>query len=567
MSVAKRLPAFSVGGFRSTVAAGAQKEAERNERERRRDEEKRRAKCAKREDETAMFVAPGMRPLAEAPELDWEWFERQFMPSDLRMRKLFPDNPEKRARAKDLMGERSALDEYGHWLAEMDADPGDERRRGFYEALSKEVYYDHMDVAEEVVELYTKATDLGRFEHEYLDNDGKTTGMEALLGEGEVLFWETSPEVQARYGPLLSTYAPLQRFEKRYEVVDGLLKGLKGQPTSQGLIYETLYLPDALLKMAQYQYNEPQGPVVKKYWSMLLSGLETFERLYCPGGDLKRLEESLRGSRKSLICEEYEAVQAKYGNILSRFLNLRAFKMKYVDMDGWGQLVDTRRLEGLLQGGTTLQYMDDEVVMEEYGTLISKYANLRKFKEKFIYDDGSTEWMEELLKDNETLTWERDEAVKAKYGHILRGYPLLRRLEAKWIDKDGGTERLRERMKASSSTLFLFSYGKEAREKYGYLAPSDLGRWQYRYLDDDLGTEGVQKLVNDGVDVLEGYDESVRKAFLYITRTSSSDGEDDEEQEESEDVSEESNDSNEVSSESTEDWASALGDDDREAES
>ena len=372
--------------------------------------------------------------------------------------------------------------------------------------------------------------------------------------------------MQARYGDMLSKYPLLGRFEKRYEVVDGLLKGLKGQPTSQGPIYETLYRPDALIKMAQYQYDEPEGPVVQKYRPMLLSGLETFERLYCPGGDLKRLRESLQDSRSSLICEEYKAVQAKYGSILLRFSNLRAFKMKYVDMDGWAQLLDTRRLEGLLQDGHTLQYMDDELVMEEYRTLISRYANLRAFKEKYIYDDGSTEWMEELLQGNETLTWERDEVVKAKYGYILRKYPLLRRLEAKWIDADGGTERLRKRLETSTSTLFLFSYGKEAREKYGYLAPSDLGRWQYRYLDDDLGTEGVQKLVDDGVDVFEGYDESVRKAFWYITRTSSSDDEEDEEQEEPEDISEESDDSNEVSSESTEAWASALGDEDREEE-
>lgn len=55
-----------------------------------------------------------MRPLAEAPELDWECFERQFISSDLRMRKLFPDDQGKAARAKDLMGEQSALDEYGY---------------------------------------------------------------------------------------------------------------------------------------------------------------------------------------------------------------------------------------------------------------------------------------------------------------------------------------------------------------------------------------------------------------------------------------------------------------------
>ena len=136
------------------------------------------------------------------------------MTSDLRMRKLFSEDLGKRARAKDLMGEESALDEYGYWLAEIDADDGDERRREFYEALFKEVYYDHMDVAGVVIELCTEVTDLRRFDHEYLDKDGKMLGMESLLGTGDVLFWESSFKVQAQYGPLLSRY-PLFRGSKR----------------------------------------------------------------------------------------------------------------------------------------------------------------------------------------------------------------------------------------------------------------------------------------------------------------------------------------------------------------
>ena len=92
-------------------------------------------------------------------------------------------------------------------------------------------------------------------------------------------------------------------------MVDELLKGVKGQPTSQGLIYETLYRPDASPKLVQYQYDQPEWPVVKKYGPMLLSSLNTFGRLYCPGGDLKRLGESFKDSRSKLICEQYEEVQ------------------------------------------------------------------------------------------------------------------------------------------------------------------------------------------------------------------------------------------------------------------
>lgn len=85
-------------------------------------------------------------------------------------------------------------------------------------------------------------------------------------------------------------------------------------------------------------------------------------------------------------------------------------------------------------------------------------------------------------------------------------------------------------------------------------------------MDDDL--EGFQKLVDDGVHLYEGHNESVLKAFWYITGTSLPDNEEDveqgNEQEETEDVSEESDGSDVLSSESTDDWTSALGDDDHE---
>lgn len=40
---------------------------------------------------------------------------------------------------RDFMGEQYALDDYGYWLAEMDADPGDNKRKCSYDAMSQEV--------------------------------------------------------------------------------------------------------------------------------------------------------------------------------------------------------------------------------------------------------------------------------------------------------------------------------------------------------------------------------------------------------------------------------------------
>lgn len=57
----------------------------------------------------SMRTTPGLRPLAEPPLLSWEQFQREYMPSDIRYRALFPDEPEKRSRMKDLAGESGAL--------------------------------------------------------------------------------------------------------------------------------------------------------------------------------------------------------------------------------------------------------------------------------------------------------------------------------------------------------------------------------------------------------------------------------------------------------------------------
>ena len=63
-----------------------------------------------------MFTTPGLPPLAMAPSVDWEWFAKVHVPSDLRFRRLFPEDPAKRADDKDLHGEWEALLDYSQWV-------------------------------------------------------------------------------------------------------------------------------------------------------------------------------------------------------------------------------------------------------------------------------------------------------------------------------------------------------------------------------------------------------------------------------------------------------------------
>lgn len=74
------------------------------------DERLRLEKQAERDAKTAHWITLGDRPLAEPPCLaePWTTILRQEY-SDARLSALFPDDPERRSRAKDLWGEVLAL--------------------------------------------------------------------------------------------------------------------------------------------------------------------------------------------------------------------------------------------------------------------------------------------------------------------------------------------------------------------------------------------------------------------------------------------------------------------------
>ena len=95
-------------------------------------------------------MTPGARPLAEPPILDWDWFIRRYIPSDLRYQMPFPNDAEKRCRMKDIIGEQAALAEYSTSLTAMRDDTGTSAEgREFYENLVCNVYGDYKDVNEE----------------------------------------------------------------------------------------------------------------------------------------------------------------------------------------------------------------------------------------------------------------------------------------------------------------------------------------------------------------------------------------------------------------------------------
>lgn len=107
------------------------------------------------------------------------------MPSDIRYARLSPSDPEKRARSKDVDGERMALHEYRTLKNIMNSDDDiDEARREFYWELSKELDNDWEEVESKPYQLRMQTIELGQFEYKYLDSDGKPERISRLLGKG-----------------------------------------------------------------------------------------------------------------------------------------------------------------------------------------------------------------------------------------------------------------------------------------------------------------------------------------------------------------------------------------------
>lgn len=183
------LPTFSLSLFMESVNKGME-ERERSEEEERMQRTKIREEMEQERDEKAAFwTTSRLRPLAEPPILDWDWFFRLRMPSDIRFKALFPDDPESRARMKDLAGEKAVLTEYIYCQDTMRSDSKTEDvRRTFHENLQRDLYEEWKEVDKEYKETWAMATELGQWEYRNLDQDGGTNRVEEWIKKGADIF-------------------------------------------------------------------------------------------------------------------------------------------------------------------------------------------------------------------------------------------------------------------------------------------------------------------------------------------------------------------------------------------
>ena len=166
--------------------------------------------------------------MEEPPILDWEEFQRTYIASDVRYLALFPNDPEKRARMKDLDGEHENLNEYRQyrqWAKTMSEDSETPQDRVlFYQNLTRAIQRHWIAVSKEVDELWSLASDLAQFEFRLLDNESGTSQIENSLAEGKDIFRIWGDAAREKHEYLIPSDFkpdPLKTFEDEWLDFDG----------------------------------------------------------------------------------------------------------------------------------------------------------------------------------------------------------------------------------------------------------------------------------------------------------------------------------------------------------
>lgn len=164
------------------------------------------------------YLVRAGRPLAEPPMLEYDRFIEKKVPSDVRLRILFPNDIQKRTDYGDLSVEAGLQLKYYDWVIDMREAYSEGVEFGFYDGLYRELCEDVEEMKkEQIVKVVgEEVTPLMRWEWENVDQDGGTEKIENKLKEGDPWVWRVDdvvgtyvPEARAKYGHLASReYSP-----------------------------------------------------------------------------------------------------------------------------------------------------------------------------------------------------------------------------------------------------------------------------------------------------------------------------------------------------------------------
>ena len=171
---------------------------------------------------------------------------------------------------KDLTGEKEMLFEYIECAKNMANDPKTlSSRRVFSTDLAHDLEEEWGQVNTEHLDLWSQASNLGRFEYRKLDNDGGTKRIEEWLHRGADLTRKYGNEVLEKYGyllPLDFQVNELATFEFEWLDLDGRTTILeydirKGDDVLEGCGEEVLRKYGHLRALLPTAPNAEAGPV------------------------------------------------------------------------------------------------------------------------------------------------------------------------------------------------------------------------------------------------------------------------------------------------------------------
>ena len=227
--------------------------------------------------------------------MDWDYIFREHIPSDAQYAALFPRDPERRCRQKDLDGEGVDLYHYSQCLQIMTEDEeADASRREFYRNLELEVQKEYSEVREERDTNASSASLLSQFEYSHLDRDGGTRRLLEWIDRSADVMRGYGEEVKQKYGHLLPPdfhEDELATFQFQYIDGDGGVDELR-----------------RTLLTGETDPFSGWSPMIREKYAYLIPANSQFRRPQCSEDAESEEEETERVSRRrSAVRNDKEA--------------------------------------------------------------------------------------------------------------------------------------------------------------------------------------------------------------------------------------------------------------------
>ena len=378
---------------------------------------------------------PVYRPVSEPPNFNYDKFERDFIPSEDRVRLLYPDDVGKRCDHRDLVTECELLKTFSSWTKRAAFDRRDSEDAGFLSALADDIEIDLREVRKELERSNSSNADsLALWEYENLDNDMKTSFIEAEYRMKADIF-KGCVAAREKYSHVCKR--TLAEWEALF-MTDGLTGALK-------TVGE---LPDLFNRWATWWEMDKTATI--------FAGCEEAKAKY--HWVVKAEEEKRQAQAENQKVEAQTKIEEEKEKEKHLAENRETLE-KWEDDTFFGRGVKAWIELRCYNSGSLFDSCDE--AREKYGYLCS--PTLEQWEKAYLDEDGGTVWArEQLLKHRDVFHGCPDAAIK--YQHLRPSG--LDWWEDRCLVKEGDKLTLRRHYRELDSS-FLFLDCVEAKQKYG----------------------------------------------------------------------------------------------------